>query len=97
MSHAVPRDAVWVFEEPSPVDERVRTESILRESETRHAFVLALDAALRPLDDPGEDSLGLRLLVASEIARAHGGALEAREEDGRLCLRCTLPLRVAAS
>lgn len=34
------------------VDERVRTESILRESEIRHVFMLALGAALRPLADP---------------------------------------------
>lgn len=34
------------------MDERVRTESILRQSESRHAFVLELGAALRPLTDP---------------------------------------------
>lgn len=36
------------------MDERVRTQSILLESDSRHAFLMALDAALRPLDDPGE-------------------------------------------
>ena len=46
----------------------------------------------QPLPHPGEDSLGLRLLVASAIARAHAGTLEATDDDGRLCLRCTLPL-----
>lgn len=46
----------------------------------------------QPVADPGEDSLGLRLLVARAIAQAHGGALEAGEEGGRLRLRCTLPL-----
>ena len=46
----------------------------------------------QPLPDPGEDSLGLRLLVARAIARAHGGSLEAHDDGGRLRLRCTLPL-----
>lgn len=48
-----------------------------------------------PVADPGEDSLGLRLLVADAIARAHHGALEAAEQDGRLRLRCRLPLAPA--
>lgn len=46
----------------------------------------------QPVAHAGEDSLGLRLLVARAIARAHGGELEAGEEGGRLRLRCTLPL-----
>ena len=45
-----------------------------------------------PVADAGEDSLGLRLLVARAIAQAHGGSLEAGDDDGRLRLRCTLPL-----
>lgn len=45
-----------------------------------------------PLADPGEDSLGLRLLVADAIARAHHGSLEAGDDAGRLRLRCRLPL-----
>lgn len=50
----------------------------------------------QPLPDPGDDSLGLRLLVAKAIAHAHGGSLEAADEDGRLRLRCTLPLAGAS-
>lgn len=46
----------------------------------------------QPLPHPGEDSLGLRLLVAAAIARSHAGTLEATDHDGRLCLRCTLPV-----
>lgn len=46
----------------------------------------------QPLPDPGEDSLGLRLLVARAIAQSHGGTLEADDDGGRLRLRCTLPL-----
>ena len=48
-----------------------------------------------PVADAGEDSLGLRLLVAEAIARAHDGALEAGEQDGHLRLRCRLPLSPA--
>ena len=52
-----------------------------------------IDALLaQPLPHPEEDSLGLRLLVAQAIAQAHGGSLEAGDDDGRLRLRCTLPL-----
>lgn len=50
----------------------------------------------QPLPDPGEDSLGLRLLVARAIAQSHGGTLDADEMDGCLRLRCTLPLATAA-
>lgn len=41
-----------------------------------------------------DDGLGLRLLIASGIAEAHGGALEARRPPSGegLELRCTLPL-----
>ncbi len=79
MSHAVPRDAVWVFEEPSPVDERVRTESILRESETRHAFVLALDAALRPLDDPGEIQATASRILGQQLGVARVAYFDVRD------------------
>lgn len=41
---------------------------------------------------PFDEGLGLRLLIAHRIARAHGGELAARIVDGRLCLRCALPL-----
>ena len=50
----------------------------------------------QPVAHAGEDSLGLRLLVAKAIAQAHGGALESGEEGGRLRLRCTLPLAPGA-
>jgi signal transduction histidine kinase len=41
---------------------------------------------------PFDEGLGLRLLLARDIARAHGGELAARIVDGRLQLRCELPL-----
>ena len=50
----------------------------------------------QPLAHPGDDSLGLRLLVAHAIARAHGGSLEAHDDEGRLRLQCTLPLVATA-
>ncbi|HET8819656.1 MAG TPA: HAMP domain-containing sensor histidine kinase [Xanthomonadaceae bacterium] len=49
----------------------------------------------QPLPHPGEDSLGLRLLIAHAITRAHGGSLDAADEDGHLRLRCALPLAAA--
>lgn len=45
-----------------------------------------------PEDDPFDEGLGLRLLLAREIARAHGGDLDAGNEDGTLVFRCQLPL-----
>lgn len=48
-----------------------------------------------PVADAGEDSLGLRLLVAEAIARSHDGSLEAGEQEGHLRLRCRLPLAAA--
>ncbi|MFP5373673.1 MAG: sensor histidine kinase [Gammaproteobacteria bacterium] len=46
----------------------------------------------QPLPDPADEGLGLRLLIADAIARAHGGTLEALDADGALLLRCELPL-----
>lgn len=42
--------------------------------------------------EPFDEGLGLRLLIADRIARAHGGGLTASVVDGRLLLRCELPL-----
>ena len=44
-----------------------------------------------PQREPYDDGLGLRLLLAREIARAHGGELEIETAAEGLRLRCTLP------
>ena len=43
------------------------------------------------------DSLGLGLYIASEIAKAHGGAIEARSDDAETVFAVTLPRRRQAS
>jgi signal transduction histidine kinase len=48
-----------------------------------------------PQSNPYDEGLGLRLLLAREIAAAHGGELSARVEGETLVLRCELPLAPA--
>lgn len=50
----------------------------------------------RPQAEPYDDGLGLRLMLAREIARAHAGELTALVDDGALVLRIELPLAPAA-
>lgn len=46
----------------------------------------------QPQPEPFDEGLGLRLLIAHAIARAHGGELTAMVVDDALQLRCELPL-----
>lgn len=45
-----------------------------------------------PLPEPFDYGLGLRMVVAEAIARAHGGRLQARGRDPGLALRLELPI-----
>ena len=45
--------------------------------------------------EPYDEGLGLRLMLAQRIARAHGGELHAAIAGGHLVLRCELPLAEA--
>jgi len=52
----------------------------------------AAELFAQPQADPFDQGLGLRLPMAREIVRAHGGELNALVVDDRLVLRCELPL-----
>ncbi len=41
---------------------------------------------------PNQQGLGLGLYIASEIARAHGGKIEARSSDEETCFTFSMPL-----
>ncbi len=47
----------------------------------------------QPLVNAFDDGLGLRLLIAREIAEAHGGNLSVDSTDDRTCVRCVLAPR----
>ena len=49
-----------------------------------------------PQREPYDEGLGLRLLLAREIAQAHRGELDADLVDGKLVLACALPVVAAA-
>ena len=44
-----------------------------------------------------DDSLGLGLYIANEIAKAHGGAIEVRSDDAETVFALTLPRRPQGS
>ena len=48
-----------------------------------------------PQTEPYDEGLGLRLLLAREIARAHGGEFSAGTDGNALELVCTLPVTAA--
>lgn len=71
-------------------DDRLRLDILVPDGASG---TMAADDLLRlPLQDPADEGLGLRLLIAGSIAQAHAGTLEARNVDGALLLRCELPI-----
>lgn len=72
------------------VDQRLRLDILVPGGAS--GTVAAEELLAAPLPDPADEGLGLRLLIASAIARAHAGTLEARDVEGALLLRCELPI-----
>lgn len=56
----------------------------------------ALDSLFQPFfrgqARSSRNGLGLGLFIASEIAKGHGGTLEARSDNGQVCFTFTMPL-----
>lgn len=71
-------------------DDRLRLDIVVPDGAS--GAVAADDLLRLPLQDPADEGLGLRLLIACAIAQAHAGTLEARNVDGALLLRCELPI-----
>lgn len=71
-------------------DGHARVEVLVADTDAPAGDAVALLDA--PQREPYDEGLGLRLLLAREIARAHGGELVAGPGDGGLRLRLELPL-----
>lgn len=95
IGHAIARDAAA----PALIAHREDGRALVEVSDRGPPLSAELAAGLfsQPSPEPYDEGLGLRLLIAQAIARAHDGELEALPggETG-LTVRCRLPLAAAA-
>lgn len=90
LDYSLARDGVAPALSLHSDDGRSRLDLALSGAAPAEAEVAALFD--QPQPDPFDEGLGLRLPLAREIVRAHGGELSAAVVAGRLVLRCELPL-----
>lgn len=97
-------NAVTHGAEDQPIRMQARTEDGLFELAVANGGEPIPDAAMQRLFQPftraalkpHQQGLGLGLYIASEIARAHGGALDVRSDDVETCFTFRMPLANAA-
>jgi signal transduction histidine kinase len=89
------RAAAIIISRAQAANERMRAEAALRASEERHAFLLALSDALRPLSDPSGIRCTASRLLGEHLGVDRAGYADVSEDSGT-CLRAVDYVRIGS-